>query len=67
MTDRGKAYAIRDVHISSVAVMLAQLAERDAKLARIAAVLEAFRRAPLSINSVQPLLDLAEELNGAMR
>jgi hypothetical protein len=67
MTDRGKAYAIRDVHISSVAVMLAQLAERDAKLARIARILDDFRRAPLSISSVQPILALAEELNGAMR
>jgi hypothetical protein len=63
MTDRGKAYAIRDVHISSVAVMLAQLAERDAKLARIARILDDFSRAPVSMASIQPVLDLSAEMN----
>jgi hypothetical protein len=33
---------------------------------RIAAVLEAFRQAPLSVSSAQAILDLAEELNGAL-
>ncbi len=63
MTDRGKTYTIRDVHQSAVGVMLEReqrwLIERD----RIARILDTFARAPISMASIQPILDLAVEMN----
>lgn len=60
MTDRGR---IRNVHESAVSIMLREKAEWEHERARIARILDEFSRAPLSISSVQPILDLAIELN----
>lgn len=54
---------VRNVHESAVSVMLRQKAEREHERARIARILDEFSRAPLSMASVQPLLDLAVEMN----
>ncbi len=57
------ALRIRDVHQSAVSVMLAQLAERDAQLARIGRILDTFYHAEVSASTLQPILDLAVEMN----
>ncbi len=67
MTDRGRTYAIRDVHQSAVGVMLEREQRWLIERAHIARVLDEFSRAPLSIASVQPVLDLAVELNKETR
>lgn len=44
----------------------AEVAALRIERAKFVAILDTFRLAPLSVSSVQPILDLAEELNGAM-
>jgi hypothetical protein len=63
MTDRGHTHESLD---ECLARLSAEIAELRAERVRMAAVLETFRQAPLSVSSVQPILALAEELNGAM-
>lgn len=57
------ALVIRNVHQSAISIMLRRQAEWEHERARIARILDKFSRAPLSISSVQPLLDLAVEMN----
>jgi len=69
MTDRGKLH-IRDAHEDSVRVLLRTVAEQEATIRRlsdehqrIVRVLTAFKAAPISVSSVQPILDLCDELS----
>ncbi len=73
MTDRGHHHASLEDSIDSLNESVercidrlgAAIAEMRAERVRIAAILETFRQAPISMASLQPLLELAEELNGA--
>ncbi len=69
MTDRGRFSGLNEdgESLSDCLDRLStQIEALRAERAHIAAVLETFRQAELSVSSVQPLLDLAEELNGVM-
>lgn len=74
MTDRGRPYALptlppRDGESMEECLerLMTQIDALRKERVRIAAILDAFRQAPLSVSSVQPVLNLAEELNGVSR
>ncbi len=76
MTDRGRDHDSLEASLAQwtsgesigdcIDRLGAAIAEMRAERVRIAAILETFRQAPLSVASVQPLLELAEALNGPL-